>query len=88
MDFFNFRFKDLDSISSFWYYILRLCYNKKWFSDLWSDIEKLILVYLKNIIILYNNEIILSGKDIESIYIEILSIDYLRNDYFISEELM
>lgn len=34
MDFFNFRFKDSDSTSSFWYYILRSCYNKKWSSDL------------------------------------------------------
>ncbi|HFZ6584311.1 TPA: AbiH family protein [Streptococcus agalactiae] len=38
MDFFNFRFKDSDSTSSFWYYILRSCYNKKLSSDLWSDI--------------------------------------------------
>ncbi|CNE97248.1 TPA: AbiH family protein [Streptococcus agalactiae] len=87
MDFFNFRFKDSDSTSSFWYYILRSCYNKKWSSDLWSDIEKLISVHLKNIITLYNNETILSGKDIESIYIETLSTDYSRNDYSTSEEL-
>ncbi|MEI4397980.1 AbiH family protein, partial [Streptococcus agalactiae] len=52
MDFFNFRFKDSDSTSSFWYYILRSCYNKKLSSDLWSDIEKLISVHLKNIITL------------------------------------
>ncbi|MCC9936578.1 hypothetical protein HK119_01050, partial [Streptococcus agalactiae] len=87
MDFFNFRFKDSDSTSSFWYYILRSCYNKKLSSDLWSDIEKLISVHLKNIITLYNNETILSGKDIESIYIETLSTDYSRNDYSTSEEL-
>lgn len=88
MDFFNYRFKESDSTNSgFWYYILRTCYNKKLSSDLWSDIEKLISVHLKNIIRLYNNETFLSGKDIESIYIETLNIDYSRNDYSTSEEL-